>query len=660
MIVFLREKFIAQIFMWIIAVVFIIGTLFLIDFGTRGNPFEKEGGKVVLEINGRKVNQREFESLVSNELQRQQYQTQGRTEVDREAVEEQIIDQLINQQVVVSSIKISDAEVEHYIRADENLRSGYNFYMMQQGNADAYLHYVRLLMSDEVLRNQIQGLPLATDLEVEREYYRQNRKAKFKFIQFQHYEYTSAVKVDDAEVEAYFNQHRDKYKLGDQINLQFIKLDPRNFVTDADVQAYYNENRREYVTPEVVKARHILKKFPDDATDEQKAEVKAEAEKLLETVKQEIADGKSFAELATAHSDDTGSAPNGGALRGSNRNLPPGDYFARGDMVKPFEETAFDKLKPGEISDLVETVYGYHILQLEEKRPEEPKPFAEVTTQIRNKLVQIIGTDKAKTLADDLLFDVEIQDYTEAIALERYKDFSLTVDETGFFEENVISIPKIGYIGTFSGLLEKAFDMEVGVSTVIETKRQYSGGEVEAYFVARALEKKPATAPDFQTVKAKVVDDYKNEKAKSLALEDAQNLLNKRSEGESLDDLAKKYTPPEGVSQTERQAKESKPFARSPTSNYVLEMGTSREAMFAAFEMELNEVRRPIQGDDGAVYIVQLVERQEPDMEAFKNDAAEQAKIRRSLLQTKKNEVYSNWLASLKKQAKVVDKRSAS
>merc|ERR1711964_937656 len=124
------------------------------------------------------------------------------------------------------------------------------------------------------------------------------------------------------------------------INLRFVKLDPKGFVSDEDVQAYYDEHKQEFTTPEVVKARHILNKFPDNATDEQKTETRTESEKLLD-------EGKAFAELAKAHSEDTGSAAQGGALRGRNPNLPPGDYFARGDMVAPFEKAGFDELKPG-------------------------------------------------------------------------------------------------------------------------------------------------------------------------------------------------------------------------------------------------------------------------------------------------------------------------
>ena len=654
MIVFLREKFIAQIFLVVVGLAFLIGSLLLFDVAGGNSLFNRnDAGEVVLEINGAKVRQREFENLVANALQSQQQQNQGASQIEREQVEQQVVDQLTSQQILLGSVQFSDAEVVTYIANDDNLRTYHNLYQ-QQGNGARFRQDVRLLMSEEALRNQIQGLELITDVEVENEYRHQNTKAKLKYIQFQHFAYNSAANVDDAEAQVYFEEHKEKYEKGDEINLRFIKLDPKDFVSDADVQAYYNEHQQEFKTPEVVKARHILKKFPDNATDEQKAEVKAEAEKLLETVKTAIAEGKDFAELAKEHSEDTGSAPRGGALQGRNSDLPPG-YFARGDMVQPFEKAAFDELAPGEVSNLVESRFGYHIIKLEEKRPEEIKPFTQAKNEIRDKLVQIAGVDQAKTFVEDLLFDVEIQDYEGAIQLNRYKDLSLTVQDTGFFSQDANNIPKIGTKWTHVDLIEKAFDMEENVSDIIENKRQ--SGEIESYFVAKVLKKKPAAIPEFETIKNQVIDDIKGEKAKQLALEDAQKLIDLRTTDASFEDLVKKYEAPEGITRTEREVKESNLFAISPSSGYVSGMGTCREAMFAAFEMELNEVRGALQGDSAA-YIIQLVEREAPDMEKFQNDPVERAKIRKALLQTKRNEVYSNWLATVKKQTRIVDKRS--
>ena len=121
----------------------------------------------------------------------------------------------------------------------------------------------------------------------------------------------------------------------------------------------------------------------------------------------------------------------------------------------------------------------------------------------------------------------------------------------------------------------------------------------------------------------------------------------------------KKYEAPEDITNKEREVKESNLFALSPNSGFISGMGTCRDAMFAAFGMKLNEVQGGIQGDNTA-YIIQLVEREEADMEKLANDPAERAKIHKSLLQTKQTQIYRNWLATLKKGAQIVDKRSGS
>ena len=98
----------------------------------------------------------------------------------------------------------------------------------------------------------------------------------------------------------------------------------------------------------------------------------------------------------------------------------------------------------GEVSDLIETQFGFHIIKLEEKRPEEIQPFSQAEFDVRKKLVQIDGVAKAKGVADELIFDVEIFDYQEAVKQDRYKDLALTVQETGLFAQDDNRIPTIG------------------------------------------------------------------------------------------------------------------------------------------------------------------------------------------------------------------------
>ena len=641
MIIFLREKFIAQLFMWVIAIVFLVGTVFLYS-NTQGGGEDPEG-EVVLRINNTEFKRGTFENAVANAMENERRRQRFGGAPDKKQTEKNVIDRLV-QRTILGSVNIGDAEVKNYIRSDATRVEQYNLYQ-QWGVAELYTEDIRLQLSTDALRNSIQALELVTDVEAERAYQLEADKVKIKFIEFKYNDYTSSVEVDGAEAEAYFEQNRDNYKAEEQVNVKFIKVNPADLVTSEEVETYYKENQKEFTTPEAVKARHILKKFPDNATDEQKAETKTAAEELLKTVNAELAAGAEFAELAKKHSEGPSSAQ-GGALRGNNPNLPAGDYFARGDMVQPFEEAAFDTLNPGEVSGLVETSYGYHIIKLEEKKSPEIRPFADAQYEIQQKLVQVSGVDKAKKIAEDLLFDIEIRDYDQALALEAYQQLSLSALETGFFSRDTTNIPQIGATWGYQGLVDELFDMEVKVIKVVEAKKR-TGQEVEAYFVATVLDKKPAAIPPFEEVETGVIAEVKNEKAKERAFADAQNLSNQREDAASLDALLEKYETPEGLAADRLAVQESNLFSLSPTSDYIAGVGNSAETMFAAFQMKVDDIAGPFKGSN-SVYIIQLVEREEPDVEAFRTDPAENARHRQALIQAKKREVYLNWFAARK------------
>ena len=631
MIIFLREKFIAQLFMWVIAIVFLVGTVFLYS-NTRGGGEDPEG-EVVLKINNTQIKRGAFENAVANAMEYQRRRQQFGGAPDKEQVQKSVIDSWV-QRTILGSVDIGDTEIKNYIRSDASRVEQYNLYQ-QWGAAEIYTNNIRLELSTDALRNSVQALELVTDVEAERAYQLEADKAKIKFIEFKHNDYTASIEVDDAEAETYFEKNRDNYKAEEQVKVKFVKVNPADLVTPEEVEAYYKENQNEFMTSESVKASHILKQFPGDATDEQKTETKTAAEALLETVKAELAAGTTFAELAKEHSDDT-SAAQGGDL----------GFFERGQMVPPFEEAAFDTLNPGEVSDLVESIYGYHIIKLVEKKAPENRPFADVQYEIQQKLVQVNGVDKAKKIAEDLLFDIEIQDYDQALALEAYKELSLTALETGFFSRGTATIPEIGATWSYQGLVDELFDIEVNVRKVVEAKKR-TGQEVEAYFVATVLDKKPAAIPPFEEIKTEVIADVQTEKAKERALADAQNLFTQRGDATSLDALLEKYKAPEGLAADRLSVQESNPFSLSPTSDYIAGVGNSAETMFAAFQMKVDDIAGPFKGSN-SVYIIQLVEREEPDLEAFRTDPAEKARHRQALIQAKKREAYLNWFAARK------------
>ena len=648
MILFLRQKGIAQFFLVAVTILFLGGSVLLLDssfnvldglFGRTGNL----GEETVLTIGETKITRRAFEDYVSNVTRYYEQQNQSGTLPDRETIENQVKDQLVRMEVLRQNAKLDDSEVDRHIQSDSNWLSTYNLYA-NSGNGTVYRDQIRGQLSESMLRDKIQALELVTDLEIENEYRRQNHKAKLKFIQFRNSDYNNTVEVADEEAKAHFEQNKEKYAKKDQINLKFVKISPQDFVSDDDVRTYYDDNRNRYSEITSVKASHILKKIPEGANEKKKLEIKTEAAELLVTVRKAIDENKQFADLAKEYSEGP-SKTNGGSL----------GYFERGKMVPSFERACFDELEVGEVSDLVESEFGYHIIKLEDKKS-EPQTFIEVKKDIKDKLVKITGSSEAKQIAEELEFDVDMDGYDEAVENELYVKLKLTVEETGFFSQDDSTIPNVGSKWTYGDLLEKVFDVEVGSVDLIEVKKSSGSRELEAYFIATVIDKKIEGIPHFEDVKDKVVDDLRSEKAEELALKDANKLFNQLTESESLDDLVSRYIAPEGLSRQNLEVKESGLFSLSATSDYISNMGSSKEAMFSAFQMKLNEIRGPIQGSSDC-FIIQLTEIDEPDTGKLKNEISEQLKVRKSLLQSKKSSTYNNWYSAMRQQIEVKDER---
>jgi peptidyl-prolyl cis-trans isomerase C len=154
-----------------------------------------------------------------------------------------------------------------------------------------------------------------------------------------------------------------------------------------DVQAFYQANQDHFKQGERVRASHILIQVPKDADAATKAQARAKAEDLLKQVKA----GKDFAELAKANSQDPGSAPNGGDL----------GYFQQGEMVGPFNDVAFT-LKPGQVSDVVETPFGFHIIKVVDKQPGGVVPFEQAKAQIQQYLEQQTRQKETQAFVDGL------------------------------------------------------------------------------------------------------------------------------------------------------------------------------------------------------------------------------------------------------------------
>ncbi|MAJ75299.1 hypothetical protein CMK13_20170 [Candidatus Poribacteria bacterium] len=631
MIIYLREKGLAQILIGAVTVAFVIGSIFL--YGSSDLASNTSPDEVALTVGETKVLQSELDRAMSNQAAGKQ---------DQEETKKRIIEQYVLRELVKKAMPVQQSEIEQYIASKPDQLSAYRLYQ-KSGLSNEFEKDIQVQLSYQGIEQLLHHLPIVTDLEIEETYHRENTKAKLKFIRFRHYEYNSLAKVTDEEAKSHFELNKEKYKKSDQINLKYVQIKPEDFVADEQIKAYYEKTKDQYSEVTEVTARHILKKVAEGSSLDEKDKIRQQAVELLEMITTEVEAGKSFAELAQVHSEGP-SASNGGSL-GS---------FGRGKMVKPFETACFDELDIGEISGLVETSFGFHIIKLEDKKV-NMQTFDEVKQEIKTLLIKTDASHVSQKLADNLLMDVELDDYETAMGQEAYSSRNLTIQETGLFEQDASSIPNIGSRYTYGDLIEKAFDMEVNINEMIEVKR--SNGEVESYFVALVLEKKAAAIPEFEDVKAEVKNDLQEEKAKELAMEDANKLFKLLRAGQSLDDLVLSYSTPENASIKEKKVEESGLFSLSINSIYVSNMGSCQDAMFKAFQMDMNEVAGPFEGDV-AHYLIQLVEKDEADMEKLKTDPKVRREIMKKLVQAKKNEVFTNWYNSTRKQITVTDHRS--
>ncbi len=197
--------------------------------------------------------------------------------------------------------------------------------------------------------------------------------------------------MTDEALEAYFKEQQEVFRTPEMVALRYLQFEPQRYLDEvtfeeSELERFYRRHLDQFEILERIKASHILIKVDEETDEKIREEKRAFAEKLLEEAKA----GQDFAELARINSDDKASAVNGGNL----------GYFTRGSMVKPFEEAAFS-MNPGDISDLVETTFGYHIIKVEEYTEPGVRSLEEAMDEVKEGLRE----EKAKQLAFEKAMD---------------------------------------------------------------------------------------------------------------------------------------------------------------------------------------------------------------------------------------------------------------
>lgn len=614
-------------------VIVVIFGIVILSFVLAGNWGGMGGSssQVVANVNGVKITNAEVRDRLDQEVER--YKGIFKENFKPEMIEtlnlRNIAVQSLIEKVLIlgyaedNNIKVTDEELQdHFMGLEYFQKDGvfdkdtYYRVLKENGlNMSTYEKFTRdtLLLNKASVEATI-GV-MVSEEDAKKLYMEENRKVKFDFARFELLDYLNKVKVSEDEGRKYLSENAALFMVPRKVKAFYAytnKFDLANTVKVSveEVRTYYEANKADFAVEEEVKVRHILIK-PANMKDEA---LKAEAKTKLEGILAQVNSGGDFATLAKEYTDDPGSRGNGGFY----------DYFKRGMMVKPFEDTAFG-LKKGEVSGIVETQYGYHIIKNEGRRGGLDTSFEAISKDVEAKLKQDLVERKSR----DLVSSIEGA-FSGAKTIAELKTVTavegLSTRETGFFGSGDMAEE----LGRVRNLNNGTFSLDAGgTSTVLETP---SGS-----YIIRMLESQDAHVADYNDVKKEIVASVKESKAMDMAITDSRLILDAVRGG--LKSTFKSFVRGKGFKfGTTDYLKE--------TDGLIKDLGLKLTGNKPLFALNKENPVAPdvLLGEKGAFvfYFKDLVE---PTMADFE---LEKAMIRKRLQDEKTEKAYKEWVKGLK------------
>jgi peptidyl-prolyl cis-trans isomerase D len=498
-----------------------------IVFGIQGyNRLSDGAHSAVATVDGQGITQAEWDAASRDQLlraQRQQPNVDAKL-FDTPRMRRAALDAVVRDRVMLATVDklhiyTTDERLQRLFATDpafETLRNpdgsvNKEFLAMQGLSSEGFAQRLRQEMS---VRQVVQGVTgttfaSATDAATALDALFQRREVQVQ--RFDVKDYLAKVSPTDADIEKFYKDpvHAEQFKAPEQADIEYVVLDldavMKNItVPEEDLRKYYAENEKQrYTTPEERRASHILIKADKGAPKAERDQAKAKAEALLAELKKNPA---SFADVARKNSEDPGSAEKGGDL----------DYFSRGMMVKPFDDAAF-ALKPGEMSGIVETDYGYHIIKLADVRGGEKRSFESVRPEIEAEVKKQLAQKKFSEQAADFTNVV----YEQSDALKPAADkFKLELRKA----ESVPRVPAPGASGPLAS--PKFLDALFG-NDALRNKRNTDAVETapNQLVSGRVVKYAPAHTIPLAEVKTRVREQLVAEQAAALARKDGEARL---------------------------------------------------------------------------------------------------------------------------------------
>ena len=462
------------------------------------------------------------------------------------------------------------------------------------------------------LQALISGSANVSESDIHEMFVKQNSKVKFEYAVLKQDDIKKGLHPTDPELKAFYESHKASYanSIPEKRKVKYAVIDTAKVesslqVTQSDLQSYYDQHRDQYRVPEQVKVSHILIKTPLPGTDG-KVDDKgaAEAQHRAEDILKQIQGGAKFETLAEKYSEDPGSAKQGGSL----------GWVGRGQTVPEFEKTAFS-LPKGQMSGLVKSSYGFHIIRVDDKQDAHMKSLDEVKSEIEPQLKRQKAQQMAQQQAQNLLADAQKNGLDAAAA----KDHLPVITSDYFSRKDML--PGLGPSPQF---------MDAVFATTDKAKPDMAPAS-DGTVVFELLDTKLAATPSFEEIRSRVEDEFKNDQSRTLLTQKAQELSDRAKAEHDLKRAAKELGATMKTSDL------------VPPDGQVPEVGSMSGSASVAFSMKPGEISGPISnGSDAAV--LSILENQQPSEADY---AAKRDQIRDQLMQGKQQERFALFVSNL-------------
>lgn len=483
-----------------------------------------------------------------------------------------------------------------------------NFHM----TVPAFEELMRSSMVEEKFHKLLTDGVSVSPTEIQEEFRFENEKVKLDYAAAKPEDLTDKITPSDDEIKAYYQQNQSKFVIPEKRALRYGLLDLGQLrqntpVTDDELKAVYQQNIQQYEVPDRVHAEHILL-MTVGKTDAEVTEIKKKAEDILAQAKKK---GANFEDLAKKYSEDPGSKTKGGDL----------GWLIHGQTVPEFDKAIFS-LPKGEISDLIRTQYGFHIIKVLDRETAHTKPFDEVKDTLRTPLLLQKVDQQAATIADKM--SAEIRQSNKTTLDDLVQKYHLFVAET----RPVAANDPLLELGNSADVKDEIVRLRQGeLSVPIRTDRGYVVLSLKQVF--------PAHPGTLEEVRDKIVSELKQQKSEQLAQSKTEELVKRVKGGEKFDSAAKAL----GL-----EPKTSDLIARGGS---LPGLGSAK-LLASAFSGKVGDVGGAVHmGVSWVAYAV--VEKVQPDPAEFEK---QKQKITDTLLQSKRTMAFEAFRLSLEERLK--------